>query len=688
MRAFLVISVLILPFICVGQISELEKARIIERSIEFINEQTDGVSLDYTAFLDHFYHFLDHPVNLNQAEFDDLQELYILTDIQCQAIIHYRKRYGQFLTVYELGAIELLDQNTIDFLLPFVYIGDPTVAKTNWKNVFTKGKNEVLIRYQRVIEQKQGYANQIDSIQEMNPNGSYLGDENKYFLRCRYNYHNKLSYGILAEKDPGEQFFKGSQKQGFDFYSGHIMVRDIGPVKKVIAGDFQANFGQGLTLWTGFNPGLSPNVLNVKQYGTGIRASTSANESNYFRGVATTFGNNQFEVTTFGSFNRIDANLLNPDSLENDNAVTAFQMTGYHRTLSEIEKKDRINRMVLGGAASYKNQKLKLNFTGIYSKYNLPVQLSDQAYKAFSFSGNRNLSVGADYQIVFNRMSLFGEFSTAYNGKVSTVNGILWRIDQAIDIVFLHRYFDKATHLLYSNNFSSRSSNENGIYIGARARVSKKVDVSFYLDQSQSSWLKYQVNGPSVQRQLFTQLNYKISRYSSLYIRYRNRYQEGNSKVDDSGVLPQEDKVNTNVRINYTQRVNTQISLRSRIEWCSYKFGNTKSKGFLMFQDVIYSFRKIPLKVYSRYALFDTDDYNSRIYAYENDLLYVFNVPAYYYQGARTYLMFRYDFKKRMAIWLKWSRFAYANQSTISSGLEKIDDNTRSEIKVQLRLKF
>ncbi len=55
------------------------------------------------------------------------------------------------------------------------------------------------------------------------------------------------------EKDAGEEFFTGSNKQGFDYYSGHFYLKNISQnVHSVALGDFQVYFGQGLTIWGGF----------------------------------------------------------------------------------------------------------------------------------------------------------------------------------------------------------------------------------------------------------------------------------------------------------------------------------------------------------------------------------------------------------------------------------------------------
>ena len=42
-----------------------------------------------------------------------------------------------------------------------------------------------------------------------------------------------------------------SQPKGFDYYSAHAYFGNYGIVKHAIVGDYQAQFGQGLTFWTG-----------------------------------------------------------------------------------------------------------------------------------------------------------------------------------------------------------------------------------------------------------------------------------------------------------------------------------------------------------------------------------------------------------------------------------------------------
>jgi len=93
----------------------------------------------------------------------------------------------------------------------------------------------------------------------------YPGSPQKVFIRYKYQYKNLLQYGVVGEKDAGEQFFKGSQKQGFDFYSVHFFVKNIGVIKSLALGDYTVSLGQGLTQWQSLAFKKSADVLSVKR---------------------------------------------------------------------------------------------------------------------------------------------------------------------------------------------------------------------------------------------------------------------------------------------------------------------------------------------------------------------------------------------------------------------------------------
>jgi hypothetical protein len=103
---------------------------------------------------------------------------------------------------------------------------------------------------------------------------------------------------------------------------------------------------------------------------------------------------------------------------------------------------------------------------------------------------------------------------------------------------------------------------------------------------------------------------------------------------------------------------------------------------------LIYKQLSSPISFAARYALFETDSYYSRIYAYENDVLYAFSIPAYNGRGSRFYISAKYHIARGIDFWLRYAQTFYSDRNEIGSSKEQINGNTKSEIKAQLRLKF
>ena len=86
-----------------------------------------------------------------------------------------------------------------------------------------------------------------------------------------------------------------------------------------------------------------------------------------------------------------------------------------------------------------------------------------------------------------------------------------------------------------------------------------------------------------------------------------------------------------NYRFNFRFEISNKIHLKSRIEYLTIHKKNAPTEsGMLIVQDILYRPKSSPIHLALRYALFDTESYNSRIYSFENNALYVFSVPANY----------------------------------------------------------
>ena len=94
------------------------------------------------------------------------------------------------------------------------------------------------------------------------------------------------------------------------------------------------------------------------------------------------------------------------------------------------------------------------------------------------------------------------------------------------------------------------------------------------------------------------------------------------------------------------------------------------------------------LKAQFRLAYFDTDSYNARIYAYENNVLYGYSFPAYYNRGFRSYLNLNWKPYPLITFYLKAGITYYPDKSTLSSSLTQVNDNKLFDLTLQIRIKL
>ena len=693
MRRIAVLISIIFPFTGISQIqvTEEERQEIIERSIEFIGDNLEDSDIDLTTYFDDLYFYFDNPINLNEATFDELKALHLLSDVQIQSILYYIEKHGEMITIYELNAVESFDRQIIDIILPFVTVSKSEKEDFKWGKAFKYSKHEFFIRYERILSDKAGYENQ-DNDSLVNANKAYLGSPDKYYLRYRGQYKNRLSYGITAEKDAGEAFFRGNNATGFDYYSGHLYFKDLWKFRSLAIGDFQANFGQGLTMWSGFGMGKSANVFSGRRSAYGIRPYTSVNENQFLRGVGFSLDlGSKLDFTAFGSYKKIDGNINEVDTNDVfDNSFSSFQISGLHRTINEAEDKWSVGEFITGGELAFRGKSFRLGVSSVYTRYDQPLQGNTQPYQQYRFNGQSLLTSGLSYKWYWRKMTLFGETSFSDNLKFGSVNGLAWHADPKLDLMMIYRNYDRGFQSLYSVGFGESADNagERGLYFGIQTRLSKRFSASAYYDLFQYTHFKFLTDDLSEGREIFAQINFKISRNASTYLRFRNKITERDTRDDVTGIDHQVQLNKTNIRLHYDQRINNQLALKYRIDWVRYLYGEEKSNGILLFQDIIYTFKNIPLKLYSRVAVFDAESYDARLYAYENDLLYVFSIPSYYNQGIRTYLMAKYEIGSKIDIWARWGLWQYSNVETISSGLEEIDGPNKMDIKLQVKIRL
>ena len=647
---------------------------ILEAQLDNIDEETDAALI-----IEDLEGLLENPININATSATELSKLYLLDPIQINQLLEYVKAYGPVYSLFELNTLENFTPELLQKMKPFIEFGPLPEKQLPLKDQLKYGRNELLLRSLGTLQKARGYSENDEGITP------YEGNRFRYYSRYRYEVGEKLSAGFTAEKDPGEAFFKGSNKQGFDYYSGHLSFKLNNTFEQVIIGDFLIRTGQGLALWQGYTMGKSVNVLAVSKTGQGIRPYTSVDENAFFRGTATSFRFGKSNLILYYSQHKADGNI---EINENGDAYfTSLQTSGYHRTESEIADEKSVKTRDAGALFSFTFNNFRIGTNLVYQQFDKPFIRSPQLYNQFRFSGSENYTGSIDYLFSKGKYQFFGEAALSKSKGFAVVQGAVVRLNDQISFATQLRHFDKNYHALWGNAFSEGSSvnNESGLYIGTKILPAKYVTLSAYSDLYRSDWTTFSTFGPSKGWDILAQADVRLSQKYSFYIRYKNEEKDQKYKSDIQYInLPEQTQ---KVRLHFNAQLSEKLKSRTRFEYAHFKQAESEN-GYMVYQDIQYTPAKFPLNLSARLAWFNTESYNSRIYAYENDLLYTFSVPAYYGKGFRTYLNAKYSISSHFECWLKFANTHWTDRETISSGYNEINGKCKTELKIQLRLKF
>ncbi len=631
---------------------------------------------NYEDLYETFLLRLSQPFDLNTVTSEELRSLHVLNEPQIEALILHRSQ-SPFLSVYELQAIPGFDDVSLQRLMPFVRVYTNQQQSKLLRRIWGNKNNYLLLRYERTLEQRAGY-HHVDSARR------YQGSPDKLYTRFRNSKPGDFSFGFTAEKDAGEPFIWTKQQYGFDFVSGHVQVQQKGIVKNFILGDFQAQFGQGLVMGGGLGFGKGGETITTLRRSTlGFLPYSSVVESGFFRGAALTLQPHpRWQIHLLGS------QLLRDGSLQSDSTVataSSLLLSGLHRTPGEISKRHNLTERNAAAAIVYQTTRLHAGVVGHHTDFNVPLQRNSNLYNQFSFTGrqNQNLSAFVNYNV--KNFALFAESAYTVSHGTAHVAGVLASLSPSFDLSLLARKYDRNFHPLYGNALSENTlpQNETGYYWGWKYTLTRKAGFSGYIDLFQFPWLKFRTYSPTQGKEWLLRWNYKPSKQTSFFVQWREENKPRNSSAENTTyVVANGRKNNLVMNADYG---NSPIRFKSRVQYSSYR-QSTTSRGFALIQDVTWEWQ--PWTLTARYALFDTDDFDNRQYAYERDVWLAYSLPAYYGTGARTYVMVSRQLTPNIAFWLRWARTIYHHQETIGSGSEQIAGNSRNDLKFQLRFTY
>ncbi len=647
---FLIILILINLSALINCYSQNENITeiIIEIAEELAANDSDPESVG--LYIENLHELAEDPVKINTADESELSRLFFLSDFQVKNLTDYITRSGNIVSVFEIASIPGFDRHTAEMMIPFI---DLSANKTSSGNS-SRFRSTLLSNFIYKPGEK---------------DSSFIGPAFKLLTKYRFT-AGRLSGGFTTEKDQGEKMF--------DFLSGYIAYTGNGIIRKIIAGDFSARSGQGTNINSGIRTNLSLTAPGYMAARNEVRPYTSTDENKFFRGIAAHLSLKKADMLLFFSNHRVDA----VTGFFTDSSLYAEHLneTGIHNTKSSLAIRDAMTETFYGINLIYNFRYLKAGFCWSGNRFSIPfiTDVSDPE-NFYDFSGRTNNVYSVHYNSQINRILLFGEFSFNAPSRYALVQGATLRPSDRLTVSFLYRNYTTAFTSFHGNGPGVNSSgrNENGLLGNLTFEAVKHLFISAGSDISHFPWLKYRCSYPSSGARTEIRIKYLPTEDLSFDLAYNIRCEMLNDE-SAPGIPRIEEKKSRWLKGQVRYNSGERLSFTTRIDYKTVHLSG--STGMLFLQDFAYSFRQIPLSLWVRYCIFNTDDWDSRLYTYENDLLYSFSIPALSGKGTRSCLMVKWEIGKRTELRAKYSI------TSLTSGNNSFEE--KDEVKFQFRIWF
>lgn len=661
----------LLSLLC-GLLSMPLSAQSVHPWENLFEQLTTSDDIDRTSWEDTYELLCDleqHPVNINTATREDLERIPFLTEQQIEDLQAYVYQYGGMRSLGELSMIESIDAERQQLLTYCLYIGkQENKAFPSLATIAKYGKQEVLATAKIPFYTRKGDEN------------GYLGYRYRHDVRYAFSYADYLKIGLIGAQDAGEPFFSGGNKWGYDHYSFYVALRKLGRLKAAVVGRYRLRLGMGLVMNNSFGYGKLSMLSTLGRSDNDVRGYSGRSNARYLQGAATTIQlSKRIDLTTFVSWRKIDATLT-----KDQTAIKTLLTTGYHRTPSEMERKNNASQSLAGGRLRWNKDGFRLGLTGLYTVFDKPLQPDDtQKYRAYYPHGKHFWNVGADYGYQHPRWSFNGETALNNNHAVATLNALSFQATGKLSLLALYRFYSYRYYSLFSEAFSDGGSvqNESGLYVGADWHPVRNLSVAAYTDIAYSPWMKYRISGSSHSWDNLLSVVYSKGPFT-LTGRYRLRIRQKDNAGKDA--LANEITQRCRWSAGYTAR---QWSGKVQADFCHYQFDGQTSSGWMVSGNGGWK-PLVWLQLSSWIAYFHTDDYNSRVYTYERGMLYSFSFPAYYGKGVRYALWAKAQVNKHLSLTAKIGTTDYLDRDHISSGLQEIQQSAMTDLEMQLKWNF
>ena len=624
----------------------------------------DMEAADWEDTYDMLCELEQQPLNLNTATREELEALPFLSAHQVEDLMEYIYRYGPIKSMNELRMIKTLDLTQTELLRYFTFVEDERVEPgfPRLSNILKYGRHETMANVRVPFYQRKGDEN------------GYIGYPYRHWLRYKMSYGDYVKAGFVGSQDAGEPFFADKNKAGYDFYSYYLQIRKLGRIDNAVVGKYKLSTGMGLVLNNSFGLGKLAMLQQLGRNTNIVRPHSSRSQSGFFQGAAATVSlSTQWRLTAFLSYRPLDA------TLNDDGTISTIVTGGYHRTPTEMEKKNNSHAADAGTHIGYRQGGLHAGATVLYTHFDRQLCPNTKTlYRRYNAQGNNFMNVSADYGYLHPRFALNGETAVNRDGALATINSLSLQAADGMTVMLLQRFFSYRYTALYARTMTEGGhvQNERAVYLGATWKPRPDLQLQAYTDYAYFAWARYQVSQASHAWDNLLSATYSRGTWT-LTGRYRLH-------------LRQRDNETKTALTNYTEHRGrlslTQGSARLTATTQADAVSTGNDWGYMLSETVGRQWHK--LKASAGCGYFNTTGYASRLYVYERSPLYAFSFPAYYGEGMRLMLMVQSAPVSRLTLTAKLGLTRYFDRSTIGTGLQLIDSSMQTDLDLQLRWKF
>lgn len=622
--------------------------------------------------LSSFNYYYQNPININTATEAEWNSLAILNQQQIDDFFQHRNQLKEFLSIYELQVIPSFDITTLQKIKPFIQC----LPLKNRLLASNQSSNKLLFRTDVTLEQKKGF-----SPPDTRSKVRYLGNPFGQLMRYRGKLNGQVKYGFLSQKDAGEINYT-------DFYSAFLEIKPNKFVEKIILGDYLNQWGQGLIESGGFSLGKSYESIKATQrFHLGGIPYSSAGENGFYRGIHTTWRlSKSIQFQHYYSSRKIDAS-ISKDSLGNAIYKT-LDADGYHRTESEIGKKENLGEESQGGSLQFLSLKKALSLQLNYNEttYSLPKLPSSLDYKKWEWSGQNLQNSSLSMQFPWRNVQMMGEIALTWPKSISLIQGAAFSLSKKVDFSYVARMYSPSFYSPKSQAFGegSGTANEYGLFIGNQLQLNKRSKLSSYLDVFTFPRIKYQLSKEnSWGWELLSRYHWERRNKLRFFSQIKWTSKESDAPKPNNKIVRNQQ---IQLSLDVQKIISKSFHLHSR--WMLHYLGSELSSelGLLLIQDVSYQVKQWEFN--TRMAYFNSPSYDTRLYAYEMGVPFAFSLPAHAGKGIRYIFVIENHLHAKISLAFKVSRSTYFDREEIGSSYDLINGNHKTDVLAQVVFGF